>query len=755
MKRAGIITFHRAINYGAVLQGYALQQALKKLNIEAEFIDYNCQVYDHYKINMPNNKLKRIVKKILLYHIYKKKKKFTHFIKNYCKLSKQEYTRETIMQIDRVEQYDLYITGSDQVWSPDIVGDDHTFFLDFAPKEKSISYAASIGIDRVPDKYIECYKENIGRLRVISVREKVAYFELQKIGITKVFRVCDPVFLLERREWEKIEKKIKTPVKYVLVFDFCADPMLWDAARNYAKKMNITICYIDDSIIPSSKAKKISGIGPREWIYLIHHAECVFTNSFHALAFSIIFERDFWTARPNDNTNSRLHELLEVLHLEEREMQLSKKMSVMKSIDYSCKNIEYFNYICNSNKFLESIINSAEADLEDVFNIEKKKEINYVSVCEECTGCTACAASCPQNAIEMVENALGSLYPYVNLKVCINCGICTNVCSIGKNVSPSGFFKTYYAARTKNREILDKSGSGGIFWSVAKIILKSHGIVYGVEFDEKKNVVYGRAENVSELEKIRGTKYVESNKNGIFIKVKRDLEDNKKVLFTGTPCTIDGLIRFLPDKLKKELFTMDIICHGTPVPLIYNDYRKFMERKFKSKVKYLNFREKKFDENQKEYLHTQRIWIEFENGKSYEGLQERDPFYNFFWSNNVLRDSCFTCRYTCMDRTADITIGDYWGNTRIAPDFFKTKTESCCLINSPKGRELFNAIKNDIDYLEVKKEDIMQRNLQMPTPKNSKKNLFWNDYFTKSFKFILVRYVDYWRIFKIFGKLVK
>lgn len=755
MKKAGIITFHRAVNYGAVLQGYALQQTLLKFDVEAEFIDYVCDIYDHYNIELSGNTLIKLIKKVLLVNVSKKKKRFEFFIKDYCGVSRCTYNRANIGKVVEDEQYDIYITGSDQVWSPDIVGKDGTFFLDFLTERKSISYAASIGIEKVPKEYEDFFREKVTGLSSISVRENSACKELQRLGLNNIYQVCDPVFLLSKDEWNLIIKKVHLPSKYVLIFDFSADEMLWDAAKQYAEKTGAVICYIDEEFFPSTKAKKMSGQGPQEWLYIISHAECIFTNSFHALAFSIIFEKDFWTTAPGDGTNSRLHELLEILKLEKREINFSSLINVEQKIDYGQNKDRLVSYIESSKEFLNCAVNGKEnTELEKFLEIDVREE-KCIRKSEECTGCTACKIICPANAIQMIRTPRGSSFPYVDKDKCINCGLCSQVCSIENQPKSLEYKQEYYAARSKEPEDWKNSSSGAIFWLLAKKVINKQGVVYGVAYDVNRNVVYNRADNILEAAKSRGTKYVESVKGNIFKEVRNDLEAGKKVLFTGTPCTIDGLYRCLPDKLKMNLYTMDIICHGTPVPIIFEDYQKFMEKKYHSNITYFNFREKEYDKRLNTFKSTKKVCIEFKNSKVYEGTEDVDPYYALFWSNNILRESCYLCRYSNMDRCGDITIGDYWGDTSVNPDFFRTKTESSCLINSPKGKKLFDEIQCDLDWIEVRREDIMQRNLYTSTLKNRKWNSFWRDYYTKSFKYLLIRYADYWGVFRWIGKLVK
>jgi coenzyme F420-reducing hydrogenase beta subunit len=752
MKKVGIMTFHKAINYGAVLQAYALSQYINKVGGNAEVINYNSHLYDHYVLKKNSNPIINFLYMINRIYVNKKYKKFNQFVSNYIPLSNANYSTENINQTF-IDEYDIYFTGSDQVWNPEIVGNEKAFLLDFINNnKKKYSYAASIGLDSLSENISNEYSRLISCFSGIAVRETKAVDILKNIGVDKVCTVCDPTLLLNDKEWIKIEKKIKTPKKYILVFSFGKDVDLWVSAKKMAKLTGYTICTLNDSFINSKNIKQFKGIGPREWIYLIHNAECIFTNSFHGLMFSIIFKKDFWVSDPKDGTNSRIIEILERANQLDRIINHPKDSSILNRINYDEFSRNFDEYITFSKNYIDSVINDKYINFN--INYTMKKKCNYIELSNQCNGCTACMNICPVNAIKMVEDGKLSYYPEINKDTCIDCGKCKKACSyLNKIEKNSDFKQEYYGLKIKDKELLNKCSSGGAFILLAKSILNNNGIVYGVGYDNLFHTKYIRVEDITDLYAIVGTKYVDCNKGDVFLQVKRDLNNGKQVLFTGTPCTCAGLKNILTDNEKTNIYLMDIICHGTPVTKVYDDYLYFLENKYSSKIKSINFRKKIYDSKLQKYIKTQNLEIVFTNGKKIEADKDTDPYYRLFWTNNIIRESCFSCQFCSLDRVSDITIGDYWGNKDVDAEFFRENSESSVLINTNKGKKLFERIKKEAFTIKVNKKDIMQRNLFSPTPKSNNYDVFWIDYMQHSFKYILFRYADYFHIFKFIRRI--
>lgn len=212
----------------------------------------------------------------------------------------------------------------------------------------------------------------------------------------------------------------------------------------------------------------------------------------------------------------------------------------------------------------------------------------------DCCGCTACASVCNHDAIVMVPDAMGFLYPKVDESKCVDCGLCEKVCAFNGNYDKSlNLPKPYaYAARHKNMNEIMKSRSGAAFVAISDFILEQGGIVYGAGYKDHFRVSHKRATTKEERDEFRGSKYVQSDLTGVFRMVKQDLKDGLIVLFSGTPCQTSGLNSYVGNILRKNLILVDIVCHGVPAPYLWRDYLAYLEEKQGDAITMVYFRDK-------------------------------------------------------------------------------------------------------------------------------------------------------------------
>lgn len=313
----------------------------------------------------------------------------------------------------------------------------------------------------------------------------------------------------------------------------------------------------------------------------------------------------------------------------------------------------------------------------------------------DCCGCGSCVQKCPKQAISMVENEEGFLYPQINKEKCINCGLCSRVCPQLKNLKmvDKEYPKTY-AMRNRNNEDLSKSSSGGIFSVIADYVFENGGVVFGAAYDDELNVNHIKAENQQKLEALRSSKYVQSNIGETYKEAEKLLKEGRIVLFTGTPCQIAGLNSYLI-KEYKNLITCDLVCHGVPSQKLFHTYIEYLSRKFNSRVVKYNFRSK--DKNGWG-LFTK---VETEDGKIRYIKPDFDPYYSNFLESTTYRLNCYQCHYTNWNRVSNITLADYWGISGIHPDFYKEEGNSLILINDKKGEQIFEKISDKIEYIQT------------------------------------------------------
>lgn len=324
----------------------------------------------------------------------------------------------------------------------------------------------------------------------------------------------------------------------------------------------------------------------------------------------------------------------------------------------------------------------------------------------QCSGCTACYTICPKQAIAMVPDNLGFMYPIVDNNLCVDCKLCEKVCPFNQE-QRKGTPMYEYAARNSSIQELKESRSGGVFPALYKTIITRGGRVYGALFDDNLNVRHQCADNEESCKGFRGSKYVQSELGNTFQKVVCDLKQGLKVLFSGTPCQVAGLLKIVHPHLSRELYTVDIICHGVPSPRLYKDYLTYLENKNESKVVSFNFRDKSVNG-----WHDHKESAILENGKRIVDTIYTDLFY----TNCFFRESCYTCPYASTHRVADITLGDLWGWESID----KTLNDddlgvSLVFVNSEKGYRLLEIAKTSISLKQLTLEQCLQRNLKEPT----------------------------------------
>ena len=349
----------------------------------------------------------------------------------------------------------------------------------------------------------------------------------------------------------------------------------------------------------------------------------------------------------------------------------------------------------------------------------------------DCCGCTACASICNHNAISMQPDALGFLYPTVNVDKCTDCGLCEKVCAFHDNYDTSMNLSipNAYAARHKNMKEVETSRSGAVFIALSDYIIEHGGVVYGAGYAEHFRVVHKRATTKEERDEFKGSKYVQSDLTGVFRQVKEDLKNDLIVLFTGTPCQTAGLHSFIGTKLRKNLFLLDIVCHGVPSPFVWDDYLKYLEDKHCSEICYVNFRDK-----QKFGWRAHKETFEFTGGI-------KKSFAYSFYNHIMFRHSCNSCKYTNLRRPSDITIADFWGwqktDSHINED---DKGVSLVLINTEKGKSLFDLVKAFMVVIPAKLENCLQPNLQYPSAIHPRRMQFEHEYRRRGFKYVFLKY---------------
>ena len=317
-----------------------------------------------------------------------------------------------------------------------------------------------------------------------------------------------------------------------------------------------------------------------------------------------------------------------------------------------------------------------------------------MNICDKkkCTSCGACAASCPKNAVKLVYNNTGEFVPQIDYDKCVGCNLCKKVCQVNEKVMLKDIKRCFAAWRRDNKK-RERSASGGIGTAFAEHIIKNHGIVYSAMLDNNKDVSICRITNITDLNKIQGSKYVYSYVKNSYLEVKEDLKSGKQVLYIGLPCQIAGLYSSLKKTEYSNLITVDIICHGSGSQSLWQEHVKYLQKKNSFSYDNFSFRSNRWDENYHLCFH--------ENGKTILNLSSwEDEYFSGFLNGSLLRDNCYHCQYKQEKRVGDISIGDFIGLDKTDLPKADNGNTSVILVNSEKGENFVLANGEEIELVE-------------------------------------------------------
>lgn len=686
--KTGLVTFFHIHHYGAVLQACATQQAVEQLGS-------TCEIFNYY-VNQNNDLFRRLTglgsaaadaHTALHYHALKERyNRFEDFTARHLRISEHRYG--SLEELKIAPPCDVYLSGSDQIWNPKIFPDGHfdpVFFSQFTAGRK-IAYAPSFGIPRIPDGMEAELNGYLTGFSHLSAREARGQAIIREISGREAPVVLDPTLLLRQEDWGALAAEPAQSSGYILCYCISKPGALEPYIRRLQEETGLPVvqlCGVRQKVHP--KAECVFSAGPAEFLGLFRRASYVCTNSFHGTVFSLQFEKPFFTsvspAEMAAPEQSRIYSLLDRLGLVNRIIGKGDTASLLDKIDWTAVTERLETERRKSLDYLRSALFDQEVPAApEAASGGGLPELAYHAAC---TGCTACAAICPRDAISMEQDQEGFAYPTVDSEKCIRCGRCTTVCP-ALRTKDSCPLPAVFAAWNKDDVVRKDSTSGGIFSLIAQDALECGGVVFGAALDSKLHLRHIACFEPEDLRYLRGAKYVQSDLRGTYREI-RELLKSRPVLFSGTPCQVDGLYHFLGNR-PENLTTCDLVCQGVPSPGVWADMVRSIESHRRRSLQTVRFRNKVVG------------WKDSHLTLLYkDGSADSAPLFQTEWGRAFgralfLRPCCYRCPYTSMSRVGDFTLGDFWG---LRPDELPEQQErgiSLLIVNTSHASHIFDRL---------------------------------------------------------------
>jgi coenzyme F420-reducing hydrogenase beta subunit len=541
------------------------------------------------------------------------------------------------------------------------------------------------------------------------------YIDFYQRSFEPKSEITEALMLCSLEDYEKIMGETIKDQAYVFVDSETDKTGIIPSIRKIARANNLNVISKAYNRTYYGFEKVTEIFTPSEYLAYIRDAKLVVTDSFTTAYFAILMQKPL-ICYDQGMTQGKIKRFLQKLSLMDNYYTMK-----LSNTSLTAYNIKHHNKVSKQLKMYREELTDYLYELVGAFGIDQPVNCPTKITRGECCGCYACKEVCPTEAIQMLMDKEGFYYPHVNKEKCIHCGLCERVCVKKENpqiVTYEPDYPKVYSAINKDESARMISTSGGVFHVLSKYAIEQReGVVVGVKFDENMNAVSTLARTMDDVKAFYGSKYVKSEIDGIYAKVKEQLNEGKFVLYSGLPCECAGLKAYLR-KDYDNLLISEILCHAAPSPKVFKNYLKFLSKKYKSPVTNVVFRDKRDGW----LIHKCSMVIEFKDRKPLVANSRRNNYFRNFLLDNIQRPGCSQCSFTARNRVGDITIGDFWGIHRIDEEMFDNKGTSAIMVNTEKGAKVLDELKDSFYIKEKSIKELFKYNHSKPCPYKPERN---------------------------------